>query len=292
MARTKTLLIGADGQLGSDIARCLEPRHDLVPLTIRDLDITDGAATERCLRQNRPEVVINTAGFHNVPLCEEEPLKAYAVNAVAVRGLAIHSRNAGARLLHVSTDFVFDGRRSGPYVEEDAAWPVNVYGASKLAGECGIRAEADRYWIVRTAGLFGRNPCLAKQGANFVRTMLRLGREREVVRVVDDERLTPTSTADLAAQIARLVETDTSGTFHASAEGACTWFEFTREIFRLAGIATPVEPITAAQFGDNVRRPKNSVLENRALKELGLNVMRPWQEGLRDYLEEIGELRA
>jgi dTDP-4-dehydrorhamnose reductase len=222
--------------------------------------------------------------MHNVERCELEPLKAYEVNALGSWNLARVARQIGAVFIHVSTDYVFDGSKKEPYSEADSAMPVNVYGNTKLAGEAFIRATADKYFILRTSALYGSNPCRAKGGRNFVELMLKLAGERDELRVVDDEVVSPTSTSELARQIVVLSKTDNFGLFHATAEGNCTWYEFAAKIFDLAGIKTKLTVAAPNEFPSKVPRPKYSVLENNALKALGLNSFHTWEEGLRCYL--------
>jgi dTDP-4-dehydrorhamnose reductase len=222
--------------------------------------------------------------MHHVENCEKEPLRAYAVNALGARNLAIVARELEAKLVHVSTDYVFDGSKKRPYVESDPAAPLNAYGNTKLAGEIFIRETAEKYFIVRTSALYGKNPCRAKGGRNFVDLMLKLARERDELRVVDDEVVSPTSTADLANQIAELSRTDHYGLYHATAEGRCSWYEFARTIFEITNTRVNLRIAAPNEFPAKVPRPKYSVLENQGLKKLGLNSLTSWQEGLSGYL--------
>jgi dTDP-4-dehydrorhamnose reductase len=207
------------------------------------------------------------------------------VNALGARNLAIVARELDAKLVHVSTDYVFDGAKHQPYVEEDRAAPLNVYGNTKLAGEAFLQGLAEKYFIVRTSALYGKSPCRAKGGRNFVDLMLKLAAERDEVRVVDDEVVSPTSTAELAKQIVILGRTNHYGLYHATAEGSCSWYEFAREIFELEGVKTKLSVASANEFPSKVPRPKYAVLENHAFKALGLNSFQPWEDGLRTYLK-------
>jgi len=231
--------------------------------------------------------VINTAAMHHVENCEQEPSKAYAVNAVGARNLATVTRDLGAVLIHVSTDYVFDGKKDEPYVENDIPLPLNVYGNSKLAGEYFVRTLNPKHFVLRTSALYGKHPCRAKGGKNFVDLMLRLARERGRVRVVDSEFVSPTPTADVARQIAALTHCDAYGLYHATAEGSCSWYEFAREIFSAAEIDVKLEVASPAEFPAKVPRPRYSVLENRGLKTMRLNQFEPWQVGLRKYVSQI-----
>lgn len=288
----KVAVIGANGQLGSDICEVLGAGGiDLQPLTLEQLDVTDGMAVRTLFSRSQPAVIINTAAFHHVETCESQPDKAFLVNATACRHLAETANECGARLAHISTDYVFDGSSSRPYRESDCPLPLNVYGNSKLAGEYFVRAVATRHWVIRVSGIYGRRPCMGKGGLNFVETMLKLAREKPQVRVVDDEYLTPTSTLEVARQIARMLAADApSGLYHATAQGGCSWYEFAAEIFHLAGLTTPLHRAAPGEFPVKVRRPKYAVLENVRLQESGLDIMEDWRRGLREYLQLKGLL--
>jgi dTDP-4-dehydrorhamnose reductase len=283
----KIMLIGADGQLGSDLVKVLRPAHDLVPLTIADIEVTDPESIEANMRRHQPELVMNMAAFHKVDVCEEEMEPTFAVNAFGTRSLALACRAHGAALLHMSTDYVFGGdkTRTTPYAETDTPGPINAYGISKLAGEHFIRYLLDRYYILRVCGLYGVAGSLGK-GSNFVELMLRLAKEGKPIKVVDDQRLTPTYTVDVANQIAALVETGRYGLYHATSQGDCTWYEFTAEIMRQSGLSPDLSKAKTGDFGEKATRPAYSVLENKALQAIGLDRMRPWQQALAAYLEE------
>lgn len=278
----KILVIGADGQMGSDIVEAFGSSHP-VGLLHSDIEISDPASVEGTFAQYEPELVINTAAFHNVPQCENDDAKAFRVNALGAKFLALNCRKYGSRLLHFSTDYVFDGKKRQPYTEEDPPNPLNVYGVSKLMGEYYIKSIMDRYFIVRTSGLYGSHKCKAK-GGNFIDTMKRLSKEQSEIKVVSDEFLTPTYTRDLADQIKKLVETDHFGLYHITNEGECAWFEFARAIFEILRIKVNLKEISAKHFASPVKRPAYSVLENGRLNKLGLNQMRHWKEALRSFL--------
>lgn len=252
-------------------------------LAHEDMDIGDDASVRRVLGALRPDIVVNTAAFHNVPKCETEVEQAYALNAVAPRRLARVCGELGARLVHVSTDYVFDGAKQTPYVETDRPAPLNVYGVSKLAGEYEVLGAGGPHQVVRSSGLYGVRPCRAK-GGNFIDTMYRVAAEKPEVRVVNDEVLTPTFTADLAAQLRLLALEGRPGLYHATNQGSCSWYVFARTIFDLGGIATPLAPSSVRDMASPVRRPFYSVLENAALAAAGLDRMRPWREALADYM--------
>jgi dTDP-4-dehydrorhamnose reductase len=281
----KIVLIGANGQLGSDLVASFSDRGDVVrALTHSDIEIAELDSVSSVLEVIQPQVIVNTAALHNVEHCEREPGKALAVNALGAKNLAVVARDLGAVLAHVSTDYVFDGNKGTPYVEEDEPRPLNAYGITKLAGEHFIRSITDKHFVIRTSGLYGKSPCRAKGGLNFIELMLKLAKEREEIRVVDSEVITPTSTAELARQVVQLSHSDCYGLYHATAEGSCSWYEFAREIFALTGTLVRLRLAGPNEFPAKVARPKYSVLENRALKIQGLNVFRPWQGGLYEYL--------
>ena len=229
-------------------------------------------------------MIVNTAAMHHVENCEGEPEKAFHVNALGPRNLAIVARDLDAALMHVSTDYVFDGSKGSPYIEQDNPQPLSAYGITKLAGEHFVRATTSRHFVIRTSGLYGKSPCRAKGGLNFIELMLKLAKERGEVSVVDDEVVTPTSTAELARQMVRLSRSDCYGLYHATAEGSCSWHEFAREIFAVTDTPVRLKVAAPGAFPAKVARPKYSVLENRALKSRGLNLFRSWQDALHEYL--------
>ena len=274
------MLLGAGGQLGNDLLRAAAGRN-VTPVAHADLDITDPEAVRRAVDRIRPDVIVNAAAFVDVEACESNRELAFAVNAEGVRNLAA----TGARLVQISTDYVFDGKSHAPYREDAATNPINVYGASKLAGE----EFARDHIIVRSSGLYGVAATRAK--GNFVSTMLRLGQERGRVRVVDDQVLTPTSTHDLAHVIWRLVDAGARGLFHATNAGECSWFQFAAAIFELAQMHVEVVPIDSATFGAKAPRPAYSVLDNSKLEREGFGRMRSLREALADHLRLVAQLR-
>ena len=281
----KVAVIGANGQLGSDLVAAFSGNGDAVRgLTHSEVEVSDLQSVSQALKDFQPQVIVNTAAMHHVENCESEPEKAFAVNALGPRNLAIVARDLGAVLMHVSTDYVFDGGKGSPYVEEDNPRPLNAYGITKLAGEHFVRATTEKQFVIRTSGLYGKSPCRAKGGLNFIELMLKLAKERGEVRVVDSEVVTPTSTAELAQQMVQLSRSDCYGLYHATAEGSCSWYEFAREIFTVTDTAVRLKVAAPGEFPAKVARPKYSVLENRALKSRGLNMFRPWQDALHKYL--------
>ena len=278
-------VIGGNGQLGEDVAAAFAGEGDEVTaLTHQDVEVSSADSVARCLENLSPEVVINTAAFHHVEKCESKPAEAFAANAVGARNVARASHSLGATLFHISTDYVFDGLKQSPYTEQDPAMPLNVYGNSKLAGEYFVRAENPRHFVVRVSGLYGLHPCRAKGNLNFVELMLKLSRERDELRVVNDEFVTPTPTVEVARQLVVLSRTSDYGLYHATSEGSCSWYEFAKAIFELSRTKVKLEPARPGEFPVKVARPKYSVLENAALKQNGRNVFEHWKKGLERYL--------
>ena len=286
----RTLITGAGGQLATYLVEAFAG-NDLFALSRRELDITDADQIRDALERARPDVVINTAAFHNLPQCEKDVRKSFEVNARAPFLLGKACRDVGAKFVHVSTDFVFgnvvDPR---PLTEDDLPAPLSVYAASKLAGEHLVRQATDSHLLIRTCGLYGARGSAGKKG-NFVLTMLRLARERGEVRVVNDQRCTPTYAKYAAMAITALINAGCTGTFHAVSAGDCTWYEFAVEILQLAGVSAKAFPVTSEEFFDGVRRPPYSVLDCSKFERATGERLPSWKDGLRDYLTEIGEPR-
>jgi dTDP-4-dehydrorhamnose reductase len=234
-------------------------------------------------------MVINTAAFHDVEKCENEPVKAFEVNALGARNLAEVCNDVNAALMHISTDYVFDGKKRAPYVETDKPMPLNVYANTKLSGEHFVEAIAKKFYILRVSGIYGKNPCLGKGGMNFVELMLKLSKSRPEVRVVDNEFLTPTSTVEIARQIIKMIDSNAEyGLYHTTAGGSCSWYEFAKEIFEITKPNIAFNKAEPGEFAVKVNRPEYSVLENKFLQDQGIDIMRHWKEGLRDYLTGEG----
>jgi len=281
----KTLLIGADGQLGTDLTK-VYAADQLIPLTITDLDVCDYEKVGEIFRASKPDVVINTAAYHRVDECETYPDRALAVNALAVRNLALVCKEINAILVHFSTDYVFDGEASRPYTEHDTPRPVSAYGISKLTGELFIRYLYDRHFILRLCGLYGVRGSMEK-GTNFVETMLKLAQEGKEIKVVNDQTLTPTYTRILAPRIKALIATQRFGLYHMTCDGGCSWYEFAQAIFELSGLTPKLSPTTSEQYKTPAKRPRYSVLENENLKNVpSVEPMPFWRDALKDYLEE------
>ncbi len=277
----KAVVIGANGQLGVDLMKAFAD-VETVALNHTDIEISEIESVTNILSSLKPDILINTAAYHKVDDCEKYPDQSFQVNAVGALNLAKVSASLNIPFVHISTDYVFDGSKRAPYVETDQPHPLNVYAVSKVAGEYAVMANASRYYIVRSSGLYGHSPCRAK-GRNFIDTMLKLSGERKEIRVVNDEILTPTYTYHLAMQIRELVNTDAYGIYHVTNNGSCSWYEFALEIFKNAGITISVVPVSAKEFPSAIKRPSYSVLENAHLQKLGIDRMPQWQESLAHY---------
>jgi dTDP-4-dehydrorhamnose reductase len=282
----RVALLGANGQLGSDLARALADQ-DVVPLTRADLDVRDAGHMQAVLGDLGADVVINTTAFHRVEACEQQPDEAFAVNALAPRALARLSCQAGFRFVHVSTDYVFGGSQTRPLTEAVPPAPVQVYGASKAAGEWLVLQANPEALVVRSSGLFGVAGASGK-GGNFIETVLRLAREKGTMKIVNDQTLSPTFTRDLAGGIVALIERGARGIVHLTNAGECSWFELAQHVVATARLPAEVHPQSTAESGAPVRRPAYSVLANARLPELGVPRLRPWQEGVTDYLRAKG----
>jgi len=283
----KIALIGVDGQLGTDIYNHFKKKGvKLEGLRgFRDIDVYDYSLSENVLKKIGPDIVINTAAFHDVDRCEDEALSAFKVNVIGVKNLALICREIGVPLIHFSTDYIFDGEKSSPYVENDYTRPLSLYGISKLAGEQVILYILDRYYIVRLCGLYGHAGCIGKGSTNFVESMIKLAEEKKEIEVVNDQVLTPTSTMDVSEKLLELMQTGKYGIYHMTNTGSCSWYEFTCEIFRLMKLNTRVIPISTDQFGAKAKRPHYSVLDNFNLRKIGLTDLRNWKEALKDYIK-------
>lgn len=282
----RIVLIGASGQLGTDLHRQLV--GDVIPVDHARCDITDPVRVLALLDEIRPDIVVNTAAYNLVDKAEIEPEAAMAVNAWGVRNLAQECQQRDLAMVHISTDFVFGlSDRRTPWTEDDAPGPEGVYAASKLLGEYFVRSLCTKHFVIRTCGLYGQAATRSK--GNFVQTMLRLARERSEVRVVADQQCVPSYTRDVAEVIAALVTTTEYGLYHATNAGPASWFEVAQEAIRLAGLSTPVIPITTAEFKATARRPAYSLLDCRKIERVTGQTLRPWREALLAYLEVTGD---
>jgi dTDP-4-dehydrorhamnose reductase len=276
----KILITGAKGQLGIDVVNALSTKNIIIGHDVDTFDITNLESTLGLTKVIKPDLIINCAAYTNVDGCEENIDTAYRVNAIGARNLAIASAETNSRLLHISTDFVFDGRTKEPYIEFDKTNPLSIYGKSKLAGEEFIRQINAKHYILRTAWLYGKN------GNNFVKTMLKVAKDKKVIEVVDDQFGSPTLTDDLVKVIDRIIDTEAYGTYHATSCGECNWNEFAKKIFKYAKIeGIEVKPISTEKLNRPAVRPAYSVLRNYMLELQFDYYMRDWEEGLKDYFK-------
>lgn len=278
----KIIVTGCNGQLGRAVNLFFKDAADIsfVNTDVGELDITNIDKVMELAREVKPYAIINCAAHTGVDACETEYDKAFKINAIGPRNLAIAARETGAKLMHISTDYVFDGKATKPYVETDATNPQGAYGSTKLAGENFVKEFADRYFILRTAWLYG-------DGKNFAKTMLRLSEAHDEVTVVRDQFGSPTSAAELTKAINALLFTENYGTFHATCEGSCSWAEFAREVFRLAGKTTQVKAITTEEYGAAAPRPAYSVLENRMFKLTTDFMFADWHDAIAEYMKTL-----
>lgn len=279
-------VLGANGQLGCDVCNAFQRiGDDVTGLTHPDIEVSSESSVHTVLAAIKPDIIVNTAAMHHVEKCEGDPTGSFAVNGIGARNVARWASVHGAAVAYISTDYVFGGDKLLPYVETDLPAPLNVYGITKLAGEQFSTQWNPRHFVLRVSGLYGLNPCRAKGGLNFVELMLKFGRERDFVRIVADEYVSPTPTVQVADQIVRLSRTEAYGLFHATTEGYCSWYEFAAEIFAISGAKIRLEKALPGEFPAKVPRPKYSVLENSALKSHCLNAFTDWREGLHRYMD-------
>lgn len=280
----RILVTGASGQLGYDVERELERRGiEHLGTSSRELDITDREAVERLMAAYRPDAVVHCAAYTKVDLAEDEPERCWAVNADGTRNLAAACREIGAKMLYISTDYVFPGTGERSYETGDPTGPVNTYGRSKLAGELAVQSLLEKYFIVRISWVFGKN------GNNFVKTMLRLAETKAELSVVCDQIGSPTYTADLAPLLCDMVQTERYGVYHATNEGTCAWSEFAEAIFELAGRQVVVHPIPTSAYPTRAARPLNSRMSKECLHSNGFQELPEWKNALARYLKEITE---
>ena len=281
----KVYITGCRGQLGFDLLDVLKGKHELAGGDLPELDIADASSLATALDAFRPDVIINAAAFTRVDACETERDAAHRANAVGPRLLAEYAERCGALLVHVSTDYVFDGRRPvpQPYVETDPVGPTSAYGITQVEGEKAVVAATRRFAILRTAWLYGVH------GNNFLKTMLRLSLQGKALKVVNDQHGSPTWSWRLARQIDKVIDHGARGLYHATAEGHCTWFELARYFLERMGVPHKLSPCGTEEYPTPARRPATSILENAALKRAGLNVMAPWAEDVDEFVKRYRE---
>lgn len=279
----KILVTGVKGQLGSDVAKELAERGtNVIGVDVDEMDITDEAAVRRVISEASPDAVIHCAAYTAVDAAEENEEMCRKVNADGTKYIARMCKELGIKMLYISTDYVFDGHGTRPWEPEDERNPLSVYGQTKYEGELAVQNTLDKYFIVRITWTFGVN------GKNFVKTMLRLSEKNDSIRVVDDQYGSPTATADLAVLLSDMIVTDKYGIYHATNEGICTWYEFTCEIFRQAGIEVEVVPVTTAEYNAKAKRPANSRMSKDKLTASGFERLPSWQDALTRYLKKLG----
>ena len=279
----KVLVTGVKGQLGFDVVRELEKRgHTAVGVDIDEMDITDAAAVERVLTETQPEAVIHCSAFTAVDRAEDETELCRRVNVEGTKNIAKICKKLDCRMLYLSTDYIFSGDGERPWEPDDEASPLNAYGQSQYDGELALKKYVEKYFIVRISWVFGIN------GNNFIKTMLRLGRENGAVKVVDDQIGSPTYTYDLSRLLVDMIESDRYGAYHATNEGICSWYEFAKEIFRAAGMNdVSVTPVKSGEFPVKAKRPKNSRMSKEKLVANGFTLLPAWQDAVARYMKEL-----
>jgi dTDP-4-dehydrorhamnose reductase len=286
----KVMITGASGQLGLALYRLLQDNsaYELLRTsafanegsTIQALDIAEEQAVNEYIQAHKPDIILNCAAMTAVDLCETEQETAYRINALGPKYLAAAAEQIGAKLVHVSTDYVYDGMGNEPYTEELTPNPLSVYGRTKLEGEVFVRENCEKYFILRTAWVYG-------EGKNFVKTMLRLAEQNNTIRVVADQYGTPTSALELARVIIFLMNTESYGVYHATGEGSASWYEFAKTIFEETGKTVDLEPIPTSEYKVAAKRPMYSVLDNKALRERHGYVMMDWRLAFKEYVSEL-----
>jgi len=287
MTAKRIAILGSTGQLGTDLVEVLRQGEtfDVIALSHADADCTDAEAIHDVLNLAEPRIVVNCAAYVRVDDCEDHADDAFRINAAGALNVARACAALDALCVYISTDYVFDGAKATPYVESDAALPINVYGVSKLAGEILVRQAAPRWLIVRTASLFGRTGARGK-GGNFVETVIAKAKAGEALKIVNDVRMSPTYARDAAAGLAALLESGANGIVHLTNDGACSWFEFAKKTLELTGQQACLEPVQVSEYLTRAKRPSNSALRS----ERSLVKLRSWQDGLRAYLQEKGHM--
>jgi dTDP-4-dehydrorhamnose reductase len=282
----KIVIIGSTGQLGSDLNVVFSASNQIYPLSHQDIQIENIDSVKSILSSIKPDIILNTAAFHIVPVCEQKPEIAYNINALGSLNVARISQDIGSRYVYFSTDYVFDGNKNEPYVEDDRPNPLNVYASTKLAGEYFALNYCEKSNVIRVSGIYGKVPCRAK-GGNFITTMIKLAKEKSEVKVVADEFLTPTPTSEIAHSTLSLLNIEDSfGLFHMTSEGSCSWYEFASVIFTTLKLKTPLIKASVKDFQIVVKRPLYSVLENRGLKNLGIKELPNWKDSLINFLRK------
>ncbi len=275
-------IIGANGQLGSELLSLLPQEHS-VGWTRKDFDVSDFTAVRQHIASSGIQHLINTASYHRTDECEDHPEQAFRINSLAVAHLASLCKQFGIALVHISTDYIFDGNQEKPYSEEDPAHPINVYGMSKLLGEESICLLCPEHFIIRTSAMFGRKGSVEK-GGSFLDRMFALAQQGKTLRVVNDQRFSPTYATHLARQILKLIQTENFGIYHITNSGDTTWYELAKTAFEIRRWQVDVQPVTSEQFAARARRPRYSVLDNSKILKLGFPPLPHWKEALKEYI--------
>jgi dTDP-4-dehydrorhamnose reductase len=279
------VVIGSNGQLGSELILQLEEKHSVVGLSHRDIEITDIDIVAKVLKNLKADVVINTAAYHNLSDCNKNPGLSFQVNGIGALNLAQVASDMNFKLVHYSTDNVFDGEKKEPYIETDQPNPLNIFALTKLNGEFLIKNYCYKRFILRTSALYGNNICRATRN-NFIINMKIAASEEEVVKMVNDEVLTPTSVSEVAHNTLSLIETEAYGLYHMTCEGQCSWFDFAGVVFKELGLNTPLISCSSNELSSEIKRPMYSVLENENLNSINLNFMTPWEDALKNFLRD------
>lgn len=278
----KILVIGSTGQLAFDLIKVLKTDYEVISSSRDDFDVSNNIAVEKFIKNNKPDIIVNTAAYHKTEECELNPEKSFRVNAIGAYNVAKAAHLISAKVFFFSTDYVFDGSKEY-FIESDIPNPLNVYGASKLSGEILTKVANENYYIIRTSWLFGRHQ--SSKGYNFVSLMLKKAKDGEAIRVVNDQYGSPTYTYDLALKIKELIDKKApSGIYHITNSGSCSWYKFAKKIFELVNINPDLEAIKSSDRLSNIKRPKYSVLSGVALEKIGLDKLRSWQEALKEFL--------
>lgn len=280
---SKILIIGINGQLAFDLKKVLGKNYQVFGADHQQLDITDLTSTDVFIKKINPNIIINTAAYHNTKLCEVNPEISFQVNALGALNVAKVAKNIQAKVIFLSTDYIFDGRKKG-YFEQDLTNPLNIYGASKLAGENLVKIANNDYYIIRTSWLFGKQK--SGKGHNFVSLMLEKAQKNKKLEIVDDQYGCPTYTLDLSLKIKEMLDVGApSGTYHIVNQGICSWCEFAKEIFNFLRIPVKTIPISSDKIQSDIKRPKYSVLKSKNLQKAGIKKPRSWKEALHDYIK-------
>ena len=282
ITQVKILICGGSGQLGIDCSQVLSKKHDVLSMSSRQLDITNLFSIERTVDSLKPDIILNCAAFTGVDDCEIQKELAYNVNACGPENLTVIAEKHSAKIIHISTDYLFDGKKKVPdsYLEDDKTCPVSYYGITKLAGENAVQAKTDNYIIIRTAWLYGF------YGHNFLKTMLRLALNNspKKIKIVNDQFGSPTWSYSVAVQIEKLIDTDSKGLYHVTTEGYCTWYELTDVFMKKMNIPFSFIPCSTAEYPTPAARPLNSILENHHLKNDGINLMQDWKIDIEQFV--------